>query len=175
MTPEQIGASVRAVPDFPSPGITFRDIGPLLAHPEGFAASVDWLAERVTQSGATKVAGMEARGFIFGAAVARQCNLGFIPIRKPGKIPVETIATAYDLEYGSNTLELDPTLLNDGEAVAIVDDLIATGGTAVAARDLLHRAGARVNFRGFVIELTELGGRRHLETMETQVVSLLGF
>ena len=118
---------------------------------------------------------MEAHGFIFGAAVARRLGIGFVPIRKPGRIPVETISVAYDLEYGSDRLEMDPSLVNDGERVAILDDLIATGGTAMAVCDLLERACAAISLCSFIIELTALNGARRLRDRNYPLVSLLQF
>ena len=144
MTPAELKALVRTVPDFPEPGIQFRDITTLLAHGPGLAATVEHLAERARLAQADLLAGMEARGFIFGAAVAVRLGLGFVPVRKPGKLPVPTVGVDYALEYGSDRLEIDPTAIAPGQRVAIVDDLIATGGTALAAAQLLRQAGAVV-------------------------------
>lgn len=158
MTPGELKALIRTIPDFPRPGIQFRDITPLIAHPKGLAAAVALLAERAEVAGAQAIAGIEARGFIFGAAAAAQLGIGFVPIRKAGKLPVDTLVADYALEYGSATIELDPTCVPTGAHVVLVDDLIATGGTAIAAAQLLRQAGARVDHALFVIDLPVLGG-----------------
>ena len=137
---EELRALVRTVPDFPKPGIQFRDITTLIGDAPGLASSVRHLARMAEQAGAQKIAGMEARGFIFGAAVAVELGVGFVPIRKPGKLPVATIDVEYELEYGTDRLEMDPNAVEAHERVVIVDDLIATGGTALAAAQLLRRA-----------------------------------
>jgi adenine phosphoribosyltransferase len=173
MTPDEIRAVIRTVPDFPAKGIQFRDIGPLLAHADALRASVDLLAERAR--GATAIAGMEARGFIFGTAVALRLGIGFIPVRKPGKLPGETIGIDYALEYGADRLEVDPTLVPQEGHVALVDDLIATGGTALAAARLLSRAGATVERALFVIDLPDLGGAGRLREHGLQVDALVAF
>ena len=173
MTPDQLRDLVRSVPDFPAPGVLFRDITTLVAHGEGLRASVGHLAERVR--GADLVAGMEARGFIFGAAVAIELGIGFVPVRKPGKLPVPTIGIDYDLEYGTDRLEIDPTAIPPGARVAIVDDLIATGGTALAAAELLRRAGATVEAALFVIDLPDLGGADRLRAAGLAVDALMAF
>jgi adenine phosphoribosyltransferase len=158
MTPGELKALIRTIPDFPRPGIQFRDITPLIAHPQGLAGAVVLLAERAEAAGAQAIAGIEARGFIFGAAVAAHLGIGFIPIRKAGKLPVDTLMADYALEYGVATIELDPTCVEAGAHVVLVDDLIATGGTAVAGTQLLRQAGARVDHALFVIDLPVLGG-----------------
>ncbi len=173
MTQDDLRAIIRTVPDFPKPGILFRDIGPLLAHPEGLAAAIEQLAERL--QGVQAVAGMEARGFIFGAAVAIRLGVGFIPIRKPGKLPVATVGIEYALEYGADRLELDPSTIPSGTIVAIVDDLIATGGTACAAAQLLRNAGATVSRAAFVIDLPDLGGATRLRAADVDVDALVSF
>ncbi len=175
MTPDEIKALVRTIPDFPHAGIQFRDITTLIADGEGFAAAVDWLAAQAREAGAEAIAGMEARGFIFGAAVARVLGLGFIPVRKPGKLPVPTLGIDYALEYGTDRLEVDPGAIADGQRVVIVDDLIATGGTAVAAAKLLRLAGARVDHAVFVIDLPDLGGAATLTRQDISVASLMAF
>ena len=173
MTPADLRALVRTVPDFPAPGILFRDITTLIAHGEGLRASVRHLAERA--QGSEAIAGMEARGFIFGAAVAVELGIGFIPVRKPGKLPVATIGIDYDLEYGKDRLEIDPTTIAPGQRVAIVDDLIATGGTALAAAALLRQAGATVERALFVIDLPDLGGAERLRQAGLAVEALMDF
>ncbi len=175
MTPDEIKALVRTIPDFPHAGIQFRDITTLIADGAGFAAAVDWLAACARDAGAEAIAGMEARGFIFGAAVARVLGLGFIPVRKPGKLPVATLGIDYALEYGTDRLEIDPGAIADGQRVVIVDDLIATGGTAVAAAKLLRMAGARVDQAVFVIDLPDLGGAATLAAQDISVASLMTF
>nr|WP_247711264.1 adenine phosphoribosyltransferase [Qipengyuania vesicularis] len=166
---------VRTIPDFPIEGIQFRDITTLIGHGQGFAATVDWLAEQVRQSGAQSIAGMEARGFIFGAAVAAKLALPFLPIRKSGKLPCDTIGVDYALEYGSDRLEMDPASIADGQRVVMVDDLLATGGTACATAELLRKAGAVVEQAFFVIDLPDLGGAQKLAQCGVRVGALMEF
>ncbi len=175
MTPDAIKALVRTIPDFPKPGIDFRDITTLLSDGPGFAASVAWLAGHVRATGAEAIAGLEARGFIFGAAVASTLGIGFVPVRKPGKLPMPTIGVDYALEYGSDRLEVDPGTIGPGQRVVIVDDLLATGGTAGAAVALLRQAGAVVDHALFVIDLPELGGAQRLESQGVNVEALMAF
>jgi adenine phosphoribosyltransferase len=172
---EELKALVRTVPDFPHPGIQFRDITTLIGHHQGMAASVHHLAELADAAGAQKVAGMEARGFIFGAAVAVQLGVGFVPVRKPGKLPIATIGIDYVLEYGTDRLEMDPTAILPGQKVVIVDDLIATGGTALASAELLRRAGAEISHALFVIDLPDLGGAARLREAGIEVRALMEF
>ena len=175
MTPAEIKALVRTVPDFPAPGILFRDITTLIAHPEGLSATLDHLVDAARPAQPAAVAGIEARGFIFGAAIAARLGLGFVPLRKAGKLPVAAIGVDYALEYGEARLELDPTLIADGEPILLVDDLLATGGTAVAGVELLRRAGARVEQALFVIDLPELGGADRLRAANVQSWALIAF
>ena len=175
MTPDQLKDLVRSVPDFPAPGVLFRDITTLIAHADGLRAAVGHLAERARANRTEAIAGMEARGFIFGAAVAIELGVGFVPVRKPGKLPVATIGVDYDLEYGKDRLEVDPTAIRPGQRVAIVDDLIATGGTALAAAQLLRRAGATVADALFVIDLPDLGGADRLRAAGLAVDALMEF
>ena len=175
MTPAEIKALVRTVPDFPAPGIKFRDITSLIAHPEGFAATIDHLVDAARPCQASAVAGIEARGFLFGAAIAARLGLGFVPLRKPGKLPVPTIGIDYALEYGQARLELDPSLVVAGEPVLLVDDLIATGGTALAGAQLLREAGARVDHALFVIDLPDLGGADLLRARGVDCWALIDF
>ena len=175
LSAEDLKDLVRTVPDFPKPGIQFRDITTLISHPQGLAASVQRLAALARFAGAQKIAGMEARGFIFGAAVAVELGVGFVPVRKPGKLPVETIGIDYDLEYGTDRLEIDPGAVEREERVVIVDDLIATGGTAMATAKLLRMAGAVVDHAVFVIDLPDLGGADALRGAGLQVDTLLHF
>lgn len=166
---------VRTVPDFPAPGIQFRDITTLIGHGPGLSATVDNLARRAKLAGAEAIAGMEARGFIFGAAVAVKLGIGFVPVRKPGKLPIETIGVDYALEYGTDRLEVDPGAISDGQRVIIVDDLIATGGTALAAAELLRMAGALVDHALFVIDLPDLGGAATLRRAGLSVEAIMQF
>lgn len=175
MTPAEIKALVRTVPDFPAPGILFRDITTLIAHGPGLSATLDHLADAARERGARAIAGLEARGFIFGAMVAARLGLGFVPLRKPGKLPVDVIGTDYQLEYGTARLELDPTLVDEGEPVVLVDDLIATGGTALAGARLLRRAGAVVEHALFVIDLPDLGGAEALRGDGIEPWALMDF
>lgn len=175
LSADELKALVRTVPDFPKPGIQFRDITTLIRHPQGFAASVRYLASLAQEAGAQTIAGMEARGFIFGAAVAVELGVGFVPLRKPGKLPVDTIGVEYDLEYGTDRLEMDPGAVKEGDRVVIVDDLIATGGTALAAAQLLRMSGARVENALFVIDLPDLGGADKLRAADIDVRALMDF
>lgn len=175
MTPEDIKHLVRSVPDFPAPGILFRDITTLIAHGPGLAATIAHLADRAQAAGAQAIAGMEARGFIFGAAVAARLGTGFIPVRKPGKLPVPTIGIDYALEYGRDRLEIDPSTVEAGQRIVIVDDLIATGGTALAATELLRSAGAAVTHALFVIDLPDLHGTARLRDAGLTVDALMDF
>jgi adenine phosphoribosyltransferase len=175
LTPDDIKALVRTVPDFPAAGILFRDITTLIAHGQGLAATIDHLVERASRTGAETVAGIEARGFIFGAAIAARLGLGFIPLRKAGKLPVPAIGIDYALEYGAARLELDPGAIDQGERVLLVDDLIATGGTALAGAALLRRAGATVEHALFVIDLPDLGGAEALRAQGIAAEALIDF
>ena len=173
MSPDDLKALVRSVPDFPAPGVLFRDITTLISHGDGLRAAVGHLAERAR--GVEAIAGMEARGFIFGAAAAIELGVGFIPVRKPGKLPVPTIGVDYQLEYGTDRLEIDPGAIRPGQRIAIVDDLIATGGTALAATELLRMAGAIVEDALFVIDLPDLGGAARLREAGIEVRALMEF
>jgi adenine phosphoribosyltransferase len=168
-------ALVRSIPDYPKPGILFRDITTLIENPEGFRESVEQLAAHHRGLGITHVAGIEARGFIFGAGVAIALGVGFIPVRKKGKLPGETIGQNYALEYGVDTIEIHADVLEAGDKVLLVDDLIATGGTALAAVSLLRRTGATVEHAGFVIDLFDLGGAEKLRAVGITVDALIPF
>src|SRR6478609_10821593 len=162
---------VRDVTDFPSPGILFRDITPLLADPKGFHIVLDAIAHRFVGEKVDAVVGVESRGFIFGGALAARLNASFVPVRRPGKLPFRTDKVSYSLEYGENELEMHRDSLKEGASVLVVDDLLATGGTAAAAGELVHRQGAFVLAYAFVIELVSLGGReRLLPTPATSIV-----
>jgi len=175
MTPDELKALVRTIPDWPKQGIQFRDITTLIGHREGLHHTVRHLSNHAALAGAQAVAGMEARGFIFGAAVAVTAGLGFVPVRKPGKLPMETIGVDYALEYGADRLEMDPGAIEPGQRVVIVDDLIATGGTALAAVELLRMAGAVVEHASFVIDLPDLGGAQRLREAGVEVTGLMQF
>lgn len=166
---------VRTIPDYPKPGIMFRDITTLLRHPGGFRRAVDELVQPFAGSGITKVAGIEARGFILGGAVAHQLSVGFVPIRKKGKLPWQTIGVEYELEYGTDEVEIHIDSLDKGDRILIVDDLIATGGTAVASIELIREGGGEVVGCSFVIDLPDIGGRERLEEMNVPVRTLMAF
>ena len=166
---------IRTVPDYPKPGIQYRDITTLLKSAEGFRESVEQIANWCSQFELDLIAGIDARGFIFGSAVAFKLNLGFVPVRKEGKLPHRTIAESYELEYGTDCLEVHEDAIEKGMKVVIVDDLLATGGTAKAAHQLLQRCGADIIGLGFLIELTELHGREVLENLDSKVFSAVRF
>ena len=153
---------IRSIPDFPIPGILFRDVTPLLKDKAGFHAAIDMMSEAYADARVDYVVAIEARGYILGAPVAYRLGAGFIPVRKPGKLPFDKINVDYELEYGNNTLEIHADALANGERVLVVDDLLATGGTAAATGQLLKRFGAHVVGYAFLIELTDLGGRTKL-------------
>ena len=166
---------IRTIPDYPKPGIMFRDITTLLNDGEGFRTAVDALVQLHVGAQFDMVAGIEARGFILGGAVAHQLGLGFVPVRKKGKLPWKTIGQEYALEYGTDMVEIHSDAIREGARVLLIDDLIATGGTAEAAVKLFARAGGNVLAASFVIELPELGGRQRLEAMDIEVLSLCSF
>ncbi len=155
-------ARLRDVPDFPKPGIVFKDITPLLAEPRALHIALDLLSEPFIDSGVDHVVAMEARGFIFGGAMAARLNCGFVPVRKPGKLPAAVDEVSYSLEYGESTLQMHQGSLAPGDEVLVVDDLLATGGTAAATVALVERQGARVVGFAFVVELDFLPGRQKL-------------
>ena len=167
--------AIRTIPDYPKPGIMFRDITTLLGHAEAFRQAVDELTDPFRNAGITKVAGIEARGFILGGAIAHQLKAGFVPLRKRGKLPGETYAVEYALEYGVDAMEIHRDAVIAGERTMLIDDLIATGGTAIAAVELLRRAGAEVIAAGFVIDLPELGGAEKLRALDVPVSTLVAF
>ena len=163
-------AFLRDVPDFPKPGIVFKDITPLLADPTALRAAVDALTERIAATRPDRIVGIESRGFLFGVPIALQLGLGFTPVRKPRKLPWKTRSVSYDLEYGTDTLEIHEDGVGQGERVAIVDDLLATGGTCKATTILVQGLGAQIAGAFFVVELGFLGGR---EKLDGQVVESL--
>ncbi|MCO6185452.1 adenine phosphoribosyltransferase [Rhizobium sp. L1K21] len=172
---QELIAAIRNIPDYPKPGIMFRDITTLLGNPRAFRRSVDELVHPYAGTKIDKVAGMEARGFILGGAVAHQLSSGFVPIRKKGKLPHETVRIAYSLEYGVDEMEVHKDAIQPGEKVILVDDLIATGGTAEGAVKLLQQIGADIVAACFIIDLPELGGRKKLEALGVDVRALVEF
>ena len=172
---ETLKRAIRTIPDYPKPGILFRDITTLLGHPRAFRRAVDELVQPYVGEGIAKVAGIEARGFILGGAMAHQLSCGFVPIRKKGKLPHETVRVAYSLEYGVDEMEMHRDAVREGERVILVDDLIATGGTAEAATKLLQDMGAVVEAACFVIDLPDLGGRARVEALGVPVRTLIAF
>jgi adenine phosphoribosyltransferase len=169
----EIEALIRAIPDFPIPGILFRDITPLLKDKQGFRRAIDLFVERFIGRGIDHVVGIEARGYILGAPIAYAIGTGFIPVRKPGKLPHDKLSEEYALEYGTNSLEIHADALAKDERVLVVDDLLATGGTAAATARLLERLGARVEAFAFLVELNDLHGREKLQGHE--VVSFVSY
>jgi adenine phosphoribosyltransferase len=174
-TNSELAASIRSITDYPKPGIIFRDITTLLGDARAFRRAVDALVQNYAGMKIDKIAGMEARGFILGGAVAHQLSAGFVPIRKKGKLPHETVRIAYSLEYGVDEMEMHVDAIKPGEKVILVDDLIATGGTAVGATQLLRQMGAEVVSACFVIDLPDLGGRAKLEALGVDVRTLVEF
>ena len=168
-------AAIRTIPDYPKPGIMFRDITTLLGDADAFRRTVDEMVKPWTGAKVDKVAGIEARGFILGGAVAHQVSAGFIPIRKKGKLPHKKVSIAYSLEYGLDEMEMHEDAISKGERVILVDDLIATGGTAEGAVKLLRQLGAEVLAACFVIDLPELGGAAKLRKMNVPVRTLISF
>ena len=164
---------IRAIPDFPIPGILFRDITPLLKDAQGFKSAVDVFVDHFKDKKIDFVVGIEARGYMLGAPLAYALGAGFIPVRKPGKLPYNKLTESYALEYGTNSLEIHDDALGHGERVVVVDDLLATGGTAAATRRLLERLGAHIESFAFLIELEALGGRSALDGVD--VVSFVKY
>ncbi len=168
-------AAIRSIPDYPKPGIMFRDITTLLGNARAFRRTVDELVQPWAGSKIDKVAGIEARGFILGGAVAHQVSAGFVPIRKKGKLPHTTVRVAYSLEYGLDEMEMHADAIEPGERVILVDDLIATGGTAVGAVSLMRQMGAKVLAACFIIDLPDLGGADKLRALDVPVRTLISF
>ncbi|HYI35823.1 MAG TPA: adenine phosphoribosyltransferase [Thermoleophilaceae bacterium] len=163
MSADIVAALIRDIPDFPKPGIVFKDVTPVFADPEGLRAAVESVVGHATDARATHIVSAEARGFVLGGAAASAAGLGFVLGRKPGKLPRQTVAVEYELEYGTDVLEVHADAFPDGARVLVHDDLLATGGTAGALCELVERAGAEVAGCSFLIELAFLGGRGRLE------------
>jgi len=170
-----LAAAIRTIPDYPKKGILFRDITTLLGDARAFRKAVDELVQPWSGSKMDKVAGMEARGFILGGAVAHQLSAGFVPIRKKGKLPHKTVSISYELEYGTDEMEMHEDAVSPGDRVILVDDLIATGGTAEGAIRLLRKMGAQIVAACFVIDLPDLGGVKRIEALDVPVRSLVMF
>jgi adenine phosphoribosyltransferase len=167
--------AIRTIPDYPKPGVLFRDITTLLGDPRALRVAIDRLVEPYVGAGIDKVAGIEARGFVLGGAVAHQLSVGFAPVRKKGKLPWRTLRQEYQLEYGVDSVEMHEDALAAGENVLIIDDLIATGGTALAAVKLIEGLGATVVGASFVIDLPDLGGMRKLLNLGLRAEALCAF
>ncbi len=170
-----IQSLIRTIPDYPKPGVQFRDITSLLQDPKGFAQTIVQLKEAVAGYAIDTIAGIESRGFIIGSALAQVIGVGFVPIRKPGKLPGQTIAESYTLEYGTDQLEIHTDACQAGDNVLLVDDLIATGGTAEAAIKLLRQLNAKVVAAAFVVDLPDLGGITRLQAMQVKTHYLCTF
>ena len=175
VTMREIRDAIRAIPDYPKPGITFRDITTLLGNARAFRRAIDELVHPYAGQKIDKIAGIEARGFILGGAIAHQISAGFIPIRKKGKLPHTTVRIAYSLEYGLDEMEMHADAIHPGERVILVDDLIATGGTAEGAVKLMRQIGANVVAACFIIDLPDLGGAAKLRAMDVPVRTLMAF
>ncbi|MBR1776583.1 adenine phosphoribosyltransferase [bacterium] len=172
---EYLKEHIRQVPDFPKPGILFLDITTATKDAKSMQLMTDFLYEKFKNEHVDYIAGVESRGFIFGAALAYKLGAGFIPIRKPNKLPAKTIKESYSLEYGTDTIEMHADALKSGDRVVVIDDLLATGGTAVAACNLCRKAGAEVVASAFIIELDSLKGREKLEKNGIKVISMLNY
>jgi adenine phosphoribosyltransferase len=172
---KRLEEAIRTIPDYPKPGILFRDITTLLGDGEAFRHAVDSLAAPWLAQKPDRIAGLEARGFILGGAVAALLGVGFVPIRKKGKLPHQTVQVSYALEYGTDVLEMHVDAVKPGERVLVIDDLIATGGTACAAIELLERVSAKVVGASFVIDLPDLGGAKKLASKGVRTHSLIAF
>jgi adenine phosphoribosyltransferase len=166
---------IRTIPDFPHEGIMFRDVTTLFADPRGFRIAIDQLLHPYAGTDIDRIVGLEARGFILGGAIAHQLSVGFVPIRKKGKLPGKTLSQDYTLEYGEATMEIHDDAIQPGEKVLVVDDLLATGGTAEAGIKLLEKLGAEIVGCAFVIDLPDLGGRAKLEAMGVDIHALCAF
>lgn len=171
----QLQTAIKTIPDYPVKGILFRDVTSLLEDADAFSLTMELLVKKYQNQGFTKVVGTEARGFIFGAPLALALGIGFVPVRKPGKLPRETFGQAYQLEYGEDVLEIHCDALIPSDKVLIIDDLLATGGTIEATTKLIRRVGAKVNDAGFVISLPDLGGEQRLQGMDLSLFSLVQY
>ena len=171
----RIKSLIRTVPHYPKQGIMFRDITTLLKDPVGFRVTINEFVHRYTAVKLDKIAGIESRGFIIGAALAYQLGVGFVPIRKKGKLPAETVGHDYELEYGTDRIEMHVDAISKGDRVLLVDDLLATGGTAEAALTLIEKMGGKVHECCFVIDLPDIGGRKRLEKLKHKVFALCEF
>ncbi len=171
----ELKSLIRDIPDFPKPGITFRDITTLLSHPQGLRHTIDTLSQKCQEANFQPdyIVGMESRGFIFGTPLAYHLNAGFVPVRKPGKLPAQVHSMEYELEYGTDKLEIHQDAIAPNAKVLIVDDLIATGGTAKATADLLEKLGSQILGFAFVVELTALSGRKKLPDLP--IISLVTY
>ncbi len=170
-----IKSSIKSIQDYPKPGILFRDVTSLMENAEAYKATINLLLERYRAFGFTKVVGTEARGFLFGAPLALELGVGFVPVRKPGKLPRETIAQSYELEYGMDTLEIHVDAIEKGDKVLVVDDLLATGGTIEATTKLIRQLGGEVEHAAFVINLPDIGGEVRLKDLGLDVYSICDF
>ena len=166
---------IRTIPDYPKPGIMFRDVTTLIAHGEGFRATINHMAEPFFEKGINAVVGIEARGFILGGAIADRLGVGFVPVRKKGKLPFETLSQTYELEYGTDELEIHKDAIEEGEKVIIVDDLIATGGTLEAASKLVRALGGNILGASFIVDLPDLGGSKKVESLDIPCHALMDF
>ena len=172
---EYIQSHIRTVPDWPSPGVQFRDITPLLSNPRVFRVLIDEFVHRYFDVRPSAIAGLDARGFIIGSVVAYELNVGFVPIRKKGKLPFTTVAESYELEYGAATVEMHTDAVRPGDRVVLIDDLIATGGTMLAGKRLLDKLGAQVIEGAAIVDLPELGGSRRLLEAGLPLFTLVDF
>ena len=170
-----IRSTIRTVPDWPQPGVQFRDITPLLANPRVFRVLIDQFVHRYFDQRPQAIAGLDARGFIIGSVLAYELNIGFVPIRKKGKLPFDTVAESYELEYGSATVEMHVDAVRPGDRVVLIDDLIATGGTMLAGMKLLQRLGAEIIEGAAIVDLPELGGSQRLREAGLPLFTLVDF
>ncbi|MBP9682241.1 MAG: adenine phosphoribosyltransferase [Bacteriovorax sp.] len=170
-----IAKLIRTIPHYPKEGIMFRDITTLLKDPEGFKTTINLLAQKYQNAPIDYIAGIEARGFILGAALAFSLGKGFIPVRKKGKLPGKTISQSYDLEYGSDTIEIHEDAIHQGASILLIDDLIATGGTAIGAITLIEKVGGKIFETAFVVDLPELGGAKKIADLGHRVFALCSF
>lgn len=170
-----IKSSIKSIPDYPKEGILFRDVTSLLEDAQAYRATISLLLDKYKESGFTKVVGTEARGFLFGAPLALELGVGFVPVRKPGKLPRQTVAESYELEYGMDTLEIHIDAIQPGDKVLVIDDLLATGGTIEATTKLIRQLGGIVEHAAFVINLPDIGGEQRLSALGLNVYSICDF